>query len=250
MKRSLYCQAVATLGLVLVASSAHAATIGIADTQSTISSFFGNHTTTVLFDPLTGPITVTGSVDISGLQTTNAGDNSVLFVGLIAKDRYDAFVAGTDPICPVTCGTGSNFFGFLETAYAGFLYSDSGGFAGRMGQQAAPGGETVQGGIGPIPATLGDGQFQVTFDATGITLDVLGTNSFQAYQNTLRGPTDFTNGAYAFAGAFLNRTGAQTTFDLTFSGPEKASVPEPASIVLLVSGLAAAGIARRRKSGC
>lgn len=247
MKRLLYCQAVAALGLVLAASSAYAATIGIADTQSNIGTFFGNHTTTVLFDPLTGPVTVTGSVDISGLQTTNTGDNSVLFVGLIAKDRYDAFAAGTDPVCP-GCTTGSNFFGFLETAFAGFLYTDSGGFTGRTGQQVGFPGENLQGGVGTIPATLTDGQFQITFDATGITLDVLGSSFFQAYQNTARGPTDFTNGAYAFAGAFMNRSGAQTTFDLTFSGPEKASVPEPASIVLLVGGLAAAGIARRRKS--
>lgn len=65
-------------------------TVQIVGTQNNVNSWLAIYKTSVLFFPRDGDITVSGTVDISGLDTASASDNSVLFIGLIDKDRFDA----------------------------------------------------------------------------------------------------------------------------------------------------------------
>lgn len=99
-------------------------TVQIVGSQDNVNSWFGIYDTSVLFQPRDGDITVSGTVDISGFDTASTSDNSVLFIGLIDKDAFDAEVGSP----------GDSFFGFLKTNYGSYNFSDNAQFRGRLGE--------------------------------------------------------------------------------------------------------------------
>ncbi len=243
------CVAVAVCAVAPVAS---AASVNIAGSYSALPT--GGNTylpleinTDVLFDLSQGPVTVTGTVDFGG-ATTGLWANSSVFVGLISKDRYDAWIAeGLNPT--------DAFFGFLDDAYGVFNVNSSNVRIG-LGQYRAPG-EVAQTYVASQTVRSFTG-FELTFDLTEMSLTYNSTTRQQAYADhrshfdgqTI--PTDWSSGAYAFVGTWFDTipTGADPgrlqspNVNVTFTGPEAAVVPVPAAAGLMLLGMG--GVALRR----
>lgn len=236
--------------MAMTATDAQAATINISGTHTYSGSSYRPFeiNTSVLFDPLSGPVTVTGTVDLNGVP-----GNSSLFVGLISKIDYDSWIGrANDPNDP-----SDSFFGFVDTAYAAFNTSNGG----RLGLgQYLPNGDITQAYV--VNSGLGLGEitdFVLTFEATTFSLTHPSGNpqSNRPYVDTREFfgpgivPTDWSEGAYAFVSAFYAQTDFAPEFDVTFNGPSLATaIPEPSSMAMLVigtAGLASIRLGRRRK---
>jgi hypothetical protein len=234
MKRSLCIAALAAASIMAGSvAAAHAASATIAGTHTVsnanVNATYGNYRpfsidTSVLFQPTLGPVTVTGSVDPSGLPA-----GSAVFVGLISKARYDAWVtAGYDPT-----NTQTSFFGFIDTAYGVFNQQSLTKERFGIGQQITTADTTQQyagtniaeGPITNFSLTFDASSFSGTYGATTKTLN------YVPHYNYLAGgtvATDFSGGAYAFVGTFFNKTGGSVPLDVTFRGPT-AAVPLPSA---------------------
>ncbi len=246
------CVAVAVCAVAPLASAASVNIAGSYDTDTLVVDSGGNYrpleiNTSVLFDLSQGPVTVTGTVDLNGLW-----GNSSVYVGLISKERYDAWVAaGHDPN-----DSNNGFFGFVEEAY-GVFNTVNGGRLG-LGQYLQTG-ELTQvyhptTGVGPVIT-----DFELTFDLTQMTLDynsITRTRNYvdhRDYPGTVAAgstqmvPTDWSSGAYAFVGTWFDKTPPDPLVapivDLTFTGPGTV-VPVPAAAGLMLLGMG--GIALRR----
>jgi hypothetical protein len=230
------------LGLAAFSSASLAATVNIAGTQSTVN-YHPVIDTSVLFDPNSGPVTASGTIDLSSM-----GSSGVLFVGLISKVDYDLHLAyfGGD--------TNANFFGFVDTAYGAFTNTTN--KVAGLGQYKQSG-ETTQTYISAATAPVT--AFDIAFGDTSATLTVQSiivmlnydfNNDTLTFTNDGSPYTDFSQGAYAFVGAYLaGATPGSATYDVTFSGPELT--PLPAALPLFGSGLGLLGLIalkRRRRS--
>jgi hypothetical protein len=226
------------LGLAAFSSASLAATVNIAGTQSTVN-YHPVIDTSVLFDPNSGPVTASGTIDLSSM-----GSSGVLFVGLISKVDYDRHIAvfGGD--------TSADFFGFVDTVYGAF--TNTANKAAGLGQYLQSG-ETTQtyAAAATVPVTA----FEIVFGDTSASLTVQALPAIMLNSNftidnltfTSDGSpyTDFSQGAYAFIGAYVPDGSA--TYDVTFSGPQLPATPLPAALPLFGSGLGIFGLVARRR---
>ena len=227
------------LALATFSSASMAASVNIAGTQSP-ANYHPVIDTSVLFDPISGPVTATGnSIDLSSL-----GSGGVLFVGLISKVDYDRHIAvfGGD--------TSADFFGFVDTVYGAF--TNTANKAAGLGQYLQSG-ETTQtyAAAATVPVTA----FEIVFGDTSASLTVQALPAIMLNYNftidnltfTSDGSpyTDFSQGAYAFIGAYVPDGSA--TYDVTFSGPQLPATPLPAALPLFGSGLGIFGLVARRR---
>lgn len=216
----------------VVPAIAMAAVVNIAGSHAT-GSYAKSIDTSVLFDLNSGPVTATGTIDLSDLP------DGVLFIGLISKVDYDYQTGLPDSF--------STFFPdyryFVDTAYASFDDSPRAGL-GQYLQSGELTQSSVPGVVNPITS------FEATFDDSGMSLTVQGNSTSRAYNFgadnltfTSDGSpyTDFSQGAYAFVGTWFG----DTEFDVTFTGP--AAVPAPAALPLFSFGVALLGVSLGRK---
>jgi hypothetical protein len=213
-----------------------AATVTLTDTQSNVNSYYPDIDTSVVFLPLECTIFVTGTVDISGLATSSASDNSTLFVGLVGKDLADAALA--DGL--------TNFDTFLNTAFAGYNYVDQFRVFRTAVSQDFNSGEifsdynvlTGKTGFDPtsVPVDIQIGASSITVSAFGVDKSL----DFDA--DTI---SQFENGAYAFAAGWINQEGGTASYDLTFEGCA-AYVPEPSALLLIGSSFVGLAAFRRK----
>lgn len=234
--------------------------INLSGTRTAINQWAGHYGGAVTFqDPAISPIFVTGTVNISGFATDGQADNSILTVGIISKDRYDAWVAGSANFPPPISGQD----GWFETAYGAYQYTDNAAgtnplFRGALGQNLALNGETLQTYTDAQPN--GMMQVDIVFDATGFRMTLNGQTIERSYSDAILGidldqvpfsfitmGTDFSSGAVAVIGGFSNRTGAIASYDVTFFQADPAPVPEPASLAIWGIGSVGLWLGARRK---
>ncbi len=181
--------------------------------------------TSVLFDPLSGPVSVTGSVDINDFRGET---DSVLFVGLISKSEFDA--------------GGYN----VGTVYGSGRFTDSGEPEVGIGQNLAPGEFTQDSLI--VPTTSGSlGGFELLFGPDGYSLT---TGSGDLAERAYSAATDFSEGAYAFITAFFgaDSEGSTVGASLNYNGPAIAAVPGPSVLALFGLALVGLGAAAARRN--
>ncbi len=192
--------------------------------------------TTTLFTPLTGDVTLTGSIDLGTIT-----GNSTVFAGLIAKDRYESLLASYG-------GTSPNWVVFAETAYMGFNTARSGQLG--IGQRTASG-ELLSNYFGINIGNSVD-SFEVTFSDTSFSGEWNSNTTILNYSDSLSTlnagiiPTDFSQGAYAWVGVWNAGGAATVSYDLTFQGPGISAVPEPSTYGAIGAFLLLGLVARRR----
>lgn len=201
------------------------------------------------FDEIQQGIHVTGSV------TLDLPGNSTAFIGLISADVYEQWLNETahDPNDSQT-----DYFGFGYTAWVGF--NTGGGGRIGLGQYKQIGGEMLQTYAGNGIGTDFE-NFSVVFDATTMTLifngnevsqpygDIVNYLYYEGVDNQTTIPTDWTNGAYLFAGAWFDKAGGTVTYDVTAEVMGQV-VPLPAAAwagITLLGGLGGVRVWRRRR---
>ena len=219
-----------------------ALSVNIAGAEST-GAYTTMIDTSVLFDPNSGPVTASGTIDLSGL-----GTSGVLFAGLISKVDYDHHLSISSPYFP-------DYLFFLDTAYASFRTPAVGPKAG-LGQYLFSSEDTQAYAVtptNPVPNPITG--FDASFGAIGMTLNVQGNTTSLNYNFGIDTSTftqdgspytDFSQGAYAFVGTY----DGVSTFDVTFDGPG-ARFCLPAALPLVISGLGGMGLLgwrRKRKA--
>lgn len=201
--------------------------------------------TSTRYQPLDGPVTIGGTLDLSGISGGGA-----LLVGLVDADFYDA--------------NSDNIKTYQSGAYG--YFSPAGGTQSFGPSDGNSGGEVVQN-YGDLGGDTDIGDFSVTISPDGtISVTYMGQTVTDTYGDVKARPDindgsttpyaadEFANGAYLaldFA-SDGNGTGPQTvSYDLNVTGNGTTDVPEPSELGLL--GLGALMIAgglffRRRKS--
>jgi len=240
--------------VVAFAGVAQAASVTISGTHTVpnanVHPTFGNYRpfqidTSVVFRPgqdhpsYLGPVTVSGSVDISSLQ-----NNSSVFVGLITVDQYNAWeAAGYDPNNSV-----SDFFGFIDTAYVAFNTLQSGRIG--LGQQLSfasntqtYGGNNLGTNLVNWNATFDISEMDLTVGANPTVSQAYSNNLFNYLDGTTGNATDWSSGAYAFIGTFFDGLGGAPVIDVTFSQATVIPVPPAAGLILL--GMVGMGLRRK-----
>jgi hypothetical protein len=174
------------------------------------------------FAPGSGPVVVTGSVDIASLQ-----NNSSVFVGLIARDRYDAWVAANIPGGSDPDNTLTSFFGFIDTAYAAVNTLSNGRIG--LGQQLtfsnttqAYAASNLGGAISGFQLVFDPASFSLTYGANTVSRSYVNHFDYlywysHGFSGTPTVPTDWSNGAYAFVGTFFDKKGGAPVIDVTFT---------------------------------
>ena len=164
------------LGLAAFSSPSLATSVNIAGTQST-ANYHPVIDTSVLFDPNSGPVTATGTIDLSSL-----GSSGVLFIGLISKVDYDLHFNFTAGAFGHAAGdTRADFFGFVDTAYGAFTNTTN--KVAGLGQYKQSG-ETTQTYISAATAPVTS--FDMVFGDTSDSLTVQGHNTTLNYDFSTR----------------------------------------------------------------
>ena len=105
------------LGLATFSSPSLATSVNIAGTQS-LANYHPVIDTSVLFNPNNGPVTATGTIDISSL-----GSGALLFIGLISKVDYDLHFNFT--AAPFGHAVGDTSADFLDSSIPRMVHSQT-----------------------------------------------------------------------------------------------------------------------------